>query len=71
MKSPSRPSTAQRSTGTLQEAAVLLGCSVRTVRRFIATGELTGYRVGARLVRVDLEEVERLLRPIPTVGVNR
>jgi excisionase family DNA binding protein len=42
------------------------GVSEKTLRRYIAQGKLTGYRLGPRLIRVDLDEVETLLRPIPT-----
>jgi len=52
---------------TIQEAADYLQISDRTVRRLIADGELTGYRMGRsrRLIRVDLNEIdEQLMRPI-------
>jgi excisionase family DNA binding protein len=50
---------------SLPEAAEYAGCSVRTVRRMIATGTITGYRVGGRrLIRVDMDELELALRPI-------
>lgn len=42
------------------------GVSEKTLRRYIAQGKLTGYRFGTRLIRVDLDEVEALLKPIPT-----
>jgi excisionase family DNA binding protein len=51
----------------LSEAAANADVSVRTLRRYIAQGRLTGYRVGPRLVKIDLAELERLIRPIPTV----
>nr|WP_269142066.1 excisionase family DNA-binding protein [Georgenia yuyongxinii] len=51
----------------LSDAAARLNVSTKTLRRRIADGSITGYRIG-RLVRVDLEEVtERLLVAIPTV----
>lgn len=61
----------QRSTGTrrlvsLAVAAVYADVSTRTLRRYISQGRLTGYRVGPRLVKVDLHEVDQLARPIPT-----
>jgi len=56
---------------SLAEAAEHLGCSVRTIRRRISAGEITGYRFGPRLLRVDLEELECSLRPIPTAGAGR
>ncbi|MEJ7831914.1 MAG: helix-turn-helix domain-containing protein [Nocardioides sp.] len=52
-----------------QAAAEYAGVTDRTIRNYIARGELTGYRVGkGRLVRVDLNELDALLRPIPTAG---
>lgn len=57
-----------RSFITLNAAARRFDCSERTIRRMIANGELTGYRVGKRLVRVDAAEVEALARVIPTVS---
>lgn len=37
----------------------------RTIRRRIADGTIRGYRVG-RLVKVDLDDLGELVRPIPT-----
>jgi excisionase family DNA binding protein len=34
------------------------GISQRAVRRYITEGDLTAYRVGPRLIRLDLDEVE-------------
>jgi excisionase family DNA binding protein len=52
-----------------EEAADFLGVSKKTVRRWIDTGRLTGYRVGPRYIRVDLNEVEAaMVRRIPTTG---
>lgn len=53
---------------TLEEAGDLLGCHPRTVRRLIAAGRLTGYRLGGRLLRVDLAEVDAVMRPLPAAG---
>ncbi len=49
-------------------AAEHVGCHSRTIRRYIAAGRLTGYRMGPRLIRVDLAELDALLRPIPTAS---
>lgn len=49
---------------TQQEAADILGVTDRTVRRMIAEKRLTGYRLGRRLVRLRLDEVEAAMRPI-------
>lgn len=48
----------------LNEAAEHLGVNPRTIRRYIASGRLTGYRVGPRLIKIDLDELESLLTPI-------
>lgn len=51
---------------SVAEAADYLGVSAVTIRRYISTGRLTGYRAGPRLVRVDRHELDAMLRPIPT-----
>jgi excisionase family DNA binding protein len=48
-------------------AAEYLGLTARTVRRWIADGQLPGYQVGGHAVRLDVADVEALVRPIPTV----
>ena len=54
---------------SLADAADRLGTCTRTVRRRIADGTLTGYRLaGSRAVRVAESDVATLLKPIPTVG---
>ena len=53
---------------TISEAAARLGVSTKTLRRRIADGSLMAYRVGSTsLIRLDPDEVEGLLRQIPTV----
>jgi len=47
----------------ISEAADYLQVTERTVRQMIADGRLTGYRCGARLVRVDLNEIDDVMRP--------
>lgn len=50
---------------TLEAEAQRLSISQRTLRRMIARGELTAYRVGGRLIRLDRREVDALVRKIP------
>ena len=50
----------------IAEAAEILGISTRTIRRRIADGSLPAYRVGPQLIRLDLNDVQRLARRIPT-----
>lgn len=47
---------------SLQEAAERLGVSVSTIRRLVADGKLTGYRLGSRILRVRPEEVDKTLQ---------
>ena len=51
---------------TLSSAAERTGLSIRTLRRRIASGELAAYRSGPRVIRVDPDDVDRLMVPIPT-----
>ena len=57
----------RRTYESLAEAAVRTGVSVRTLRRRVAEGRLTAYRCGPRLLRVDTEEVDALMKPVPTL----
>jgi len=42
---------------------------VKTIRRLIAAGEITGHRLGKRLIRVDLNELDATMQLIPTARV--
>jgi hypothetical protein len=43
--------------------------SVKSLRRYIAQGKITGYRIGPKLLCVDLNEVDALLvKRVPTAG---
>jgi excisionase family DNA binding protein len=58
-----------RRLASVDDAARYCGVGSRTVRRWISNGYLTGYRLGNRFLRVDLNEVdEQFCRPIPTTG---
>ncbi|MFL6142994.1 MAG: helix-turn-helix domain-containing protein [Labedaea sp.] len=58
-----------RRLASLVVAAEVLDVCPRTVRRLIAAGDLPGYRVdGTRVVKVDLNDVEKLIRRIPAAG---
>ena len=67
---PSPKAEAGSAKASLAEVADALGCSTKTVRRYIADGRLTGYRMGPRLIRVDMAEVAAMLSPIPTVQAS-
>lgn len=53
---------------SVAQSAARLGVSPWTIRRRIADGSLTAYRVGPKLIRVDVAELDALLRPIPAAG---
>jgi excisionase family DNA binding protein len=53
---------------SLSQAAERTGLSVRTLRRRIAAGDLTAYRNGPRVIRLDPDDVDRLMVRIPAVG---
>ena len=67
---PAPPSAAAdgRRFASVEASARYLGVSVTTVRRYIAAGELTAYRLGTRLLRIDLDEVDAVLRQVPASG---
>jgi excisionase family DNA binding protein len=50
------------------DAAAYLNVSEKTLRRYISSGRLTGYRVGPKLIRIDRAELDALLSPIPAGG---
>jgi excisionase family DNA binding protein len=56
-----------RQWGDIPYAADRFGVSVKTIRRWIAAGRITGYRAGPRLIRVNMAELEAAMQPIPTV----
>jgi excisionase family DNA binding protein len=49
---------------TVAHGAQKYGLSDRTVYRYIASGLLPAYRVGPRMLRIDLDDLERLARPV-------
>jgi excisionase family DNA binding protein len=63
-RSKSRP---ERLT-SVENAANYADVSTRSIRRWIAAGLLPGYRVGPRLVKVDLNDLDQLARRIPTAA---
>lgn len=51
---------------SLRDAAFTLSVSVKTVRQWIAAGDLRAYRRGKRIIRVRAEDLELLMKPIPS-----
>lgn len=60
--------TDQATYETIQDAADRIGVSTKTIRRKIADGSLPAYRLGTSIIRLRSDDVEGLLRPIPTAG---
>jgi excisionase family DNA binding protein len=54
----------------LREAAERKRIHVDTLRRAIARGDLTGYKFGPRILRVDAAEVDALFARMPTAKVS-
>lgn len=59
---------ARRHYESLTQAAERTGLSTRTLPRRIAAGQLTAYRAGPRIIRLDPADVDRLLVPVPHAG---
>lgn len=64
-KPPPEPPPPLHRWATLREGAAYLGIGLRTLTDKIATGEVPAYRCGPRLVRVDLNELDQLMVPVP------
>ena len=62
------PSKADRRLESIPNAAEYIGVSTKTIRRYIAAGRAVGYRAGPRLIRVDLNDLDAMLRAIPAGG---
>lgn len=61
------PKKATRQYATIETAAEMLACSTDTVRRMISRGEISGFKLpSTRLLRVDLDEINAMMVPIPT-----
>lgn len=55
---------------SLAEAAERTGLSIKTLRRRIASGMLAAYRSGPRVLRVDPDDVDRMMVRLPTVSLG-
>ena len=67
-KSPDRVTAEAQRFVSQEDAAARWGVSVDTIRRLIAAGKITGYRLNGRIIRVDVAEVDAAFKPIPTSG---
>jgi excisionase family DNA binding protein len=48
----------------ITEAATYLDVTDKTVRKLIATGELPAYRLGTKILRVKLADLEAVCKPL-------
>jgi excisionase family DNA binding protein len=53
---------------TITQVAEQYEVSTRTVRRYIADGRLTAYRIGPRMIRLDVDQVRRQLDGDPVTA---
>jgi excisionase family DNA binding protein len=49
---------------TLSEAADYLGVTTRTVRQMVADQRLRAYKLGDRVVRLRLDEIDAAMQPV-------
>lgn len=56
---------------SLQDAAAMYGVSVDLLRRRIASGILPAVHAGRRVIRVRLDDLRQVFRPIPTVRTQQ
>ena len=66
-RQPARRKPGSRLVGTT-EAAEYAGLCTRTLYRYIADGRITGYRLGPKLIKIDLDELDRIITPVAAAG---
>jgi excisionase family DNA binding protein len=57
------PENTERRLRSIPGGAAYAGVSAHTLRRRISAGDLPAYRFGPRLIRVDLNDIDAMLRP--------
>lgn len=60
--------TVRRTELSLAEAAAYVGVSYRTIRRWISDGKLPARRLGPRMLRVRIADLDEMSKVIVTVG---
>ncbi len=63
--------TTSRELGTVAQGAAYAKCSQKTIWRYINAGRITAYRFGPRMVRIDMAELDAIIRPIPNARTGR
>jgi excisionase family DNA binding protein len=59
-----RPAQPARAYVGIPEAAVYLDVATKTIRRYITDGTLPAYRLGNRVIKVKIADLESVLTPI-------
>ncbi|WP_262852935.1 helix-turn-helix domain-containing protein [Mumia quercus] len=59
------PATLTRRLVSLNDAADTLAVSTRTVRRYIADGQLEAVRLGSKTLRIKADSIERFIDAKP------
>ncbi|WP_069167248.1 helix-turn-helix domain-containing protein [Nocardia altamirensis] len=62
-----KTSTEARTLISLKSAAALIDVDTKTIRNWIAAGDLAGFRVNGHLLRVERDAVLALIRPTTAV----
>ena len=52
----------------VKAGAAYAGVCEKTIRNWIGAGLITGYRKGPKLLEVDLDEIDLIIRPVPAAG---
>lgn len=61
-------STATRRLVGINQASEYADVHPITIRRWISAGRVPAYRAGPRLLKVDLNELDAMMRRVPTVS---
>lgn len=56
---------------SINEASAYSNIPKRTLRDWIRTGRLPGYRIGPRQIQVDLNDIDAMRRRIPAARAAR
>ena len=56
--------TQRRRRLTVEESADRLGVSKKSIRRWIADGTLPAFRINGHMIRIDPDDLDRLVQPI-------
>lgn len=60
-KTASRSRSTGRRYASVPSAAEYAGCEHKLIRKLVASGDLKAYRLGSRLIRIDLDELDALM----------